>query len=283
MKFLASVLALATLVASASAQCNINAVAGLQNNTCNGNRYVVSAPSECVDGGCGVIFDVHGFTMSTEQQNSGTQMRERGNQAGYIVVHPQASGLLLPSWSERDDRNVLQSVIDISETFNADKDRIHFGGFSQGGWMTWRMICNTMNLSPHPRDIIASFGPIAAGLGGEVPSCFSPNMVGGPTSIFHIHGRNDYAVFFREALRAAQDVESAQRTDSSFSKETLFEDDFQERIRQTGAGIIYESLWHTSTHCMVFPGGSGLYNCNGPFATGEEQLKFYQNNPRRTA
>lgn len=268
------VLAFAT---ATSAQCNINVAPGTTNQTCNGNRYVIAATDACVSGGCGLIFDVHGFTMNTESQNSGTQLRQLGTAAGYVVVHPQANGFLLPSWSSSDDINVFNSLLAIADAFNVNKARIHFGGFSQGGWMTWRMICNTQ-FTPRPRDVIASFGPIAAGLGNEAPNCFTAGNPGTPTAILHTHGRRDFAVPFSEAVRTMGFIEAAQGPDRT--EEVLHEEAFYTRTRFTGNGLLYETLFHDGAHCMVFPGGSGIYNCNGPFTTGQEILEFYQANPK---
>ena len=54
--------------------------------------YTLAVPEHCAlaGGGCGVIMDVHGFTMSADEQEICDDMRVRGNAAGFIVLQPSA-------------------------------------------------------------------------------------------------------------------------------------------------------------------------------------------------
>eukprot|EP00479_Gromia_sphaerica_P008209 TRINITY_DN3030_c0_g1_i1.p1 TRINITY_DN3030_c0_g1~~TRINITY_DN3030_c0_g1_i1.p1 ORF type:complete len:240 (+),score=65.00 TRINITY_DN3030_c0_g1_i1:233-952(+) len=223
-------------------------------------------------------FDVHGYSMSTENQNGETQLRQRGMAAGFIVVHPQGSGIFLPSWNAGDDATVFDMVLSMANAFNVDRNRIHFGGFSQGGWMTWRMVCNQA-LSPRPSDVIASFGPIAAGFGGSAASCYGAG--GGPqTSILLTHGRSDAIVSFNEALRAVADISLAQSIDPNASQQTLANTTFFDRVRYTGAGIHLETIFHTEGHYIISDGAtSTVYGRTGPIITGQDILEFYQAHP----
>jgi len=84
------------------AQCTFPRQAFPPNNpevySCEGIRYYVVAPTICVTTSCGLIFDAHGFTMTADGQNLGSNMRQLGYDAGYIVVNPEKpSRLWIPA------------------------------------------------------------------------------------------------------------------------------------------------------------------------------------------
>ena len=75
--------------------------------------YTLAVPEHCAlaGGGCGVIMDVHGFTMSAEEQEICDDMRVRGNAAGFIVLQPSApvnpnSSLGIPSPDQTGGRDI---------------------------------------------------------------------------------------------------------------------------------------------------------------------------------
>lgn len=82
--------------------------------------------------------------MNAESQNKNTAMRERGEENGYIVLQPSApSG----SWNvpgNLGDKAILGWVDEAftAPGWNIDKNRVHFMGFSQGSFMTSRMLCS---------------------------------------------------------------------------------------------------------------------------------------------
>ena len=53
--------------------------------------YTVSTTASCASsGGCGVVMDVHGFTMTAAEQEQSDNFQSLGNGAGYIVIQPTA-------------------------------------------------------------------------------------------------------------------------------------------------------------------------------------------------
>src|SRR4051812_48095803 len=74
--------------------CFSNVSAGTRNVTgCGaGITYTVTVPPKCLQFKCGLIFDVHGMTMSAASENGGTNMRALGTEEGYVVVQPTQSG-----------------------------------------------------------------------------------------------------------------------------------------------------------------------------------------------
>ena len=111
---------------------------------------------ECIDQACGLIFDVHrGLSNPDEQGARSNLARVAQENGGYIVVQP--GELSVPSaWNPDIHYDIafdfMQQAID---AFDVDRDRVHFTGFSQGGFMTWKFICDHA-------DIIASAAPISA-------------------------------------------------------------------------------------------------------------------------
>ena len=135
-----------------------NVSAGTRDYPCDGLRYRATIPASCLTAACGLIFDVHGFTMSAEMQEANTKLSARGPGRGFIVVQPSANPAPpLASWTPgSDDDKVFATVELFARVFHTDPKRLHFTGFSQGGAMTWRMLCRHA-------DAWASVAPAAEG------------------------------------------------------------------------------------------------------------------------
>ena len=97
--------------------------------------YTVSTPAGCAPaGGCGVVMDVHGFTMTAAQQEQSDNFQILGNSAGYIVIQPTA-----PEDSNgRHDwfplihhEQLLLFLRYAVASFKADRSRVHIMGYSQ--------------------------------------------------------------------------------------------------------------------------------------------------------
>src|SRR5215831_10103086 len=109
----------------------------------------VEVSAACAAGGCGIIFDVHGFTMTADELDTHTRMRLLAPPLGYIVVQPTAAGL----WGTGDNDDVIWDFANATAAvLHTDPDRLHFMGFSQGAILTFHMLC------AHA-DAIASIGP----------------------------------------------------------------------------------------------------------------------------
>jgi poly(3-hydroxybutyrate) depolymerase len=92
------------------------------------------------------------------------------------------------------DELVLGLMRRVMNVWHVDKKRIHFDGYSQGGWMTMRFI------SAHS-DLIASAAPIAAGSGVGTSCAFSASeRPARELPIFYTHGTTDGLVNFDTAV-----------------------------------------------------------------------------------
>ncbi len=146
---------------------------------CGGDiTYNVSVPESCTAYACGLIVDVHGWTMSGDIQEANTGIAAIGRDEGYIVVQPNAPGSP-PSWSAGHYPHVAAFVEDALDAWRVDRRRVHITGFSQGGAMTFWMRCNRP-------DLFASAAPTA--MSGT--SC--ANGVNMPT--LYIQGNDDIFV-----------------------------------------------------------------------------------------
>src|SRR5262249_24269689 len=113
----------------------------------------------CTKYACGLIFDVHGATMSGKQMRDNTHLQELAPPHGYLVVHPSAtSSNTGGTWNlTNDPPKVADFMTRMIQAFHVDATRVHVTGFSQGGAMTWWFLCNH-------NDLLASAGPVAGAL-----------------------------------------------------------------------------------------------------------------------
>lgn len=252
---------------------------------CNGITYDVEVPAACTAGGCGLVLDMHGFTMTAELEDKGTSMRALGQQHGYVVVQPTAPGLP-PSWDQFAHAPlVIAFVEDAMASFGIDPKRAHVMGFSQGGGMTWRLVCLRA-------DLFASAAPIG-GLGGCEFS--GANVPSEPVSILMVHGRADNVVSFNLIALPQRD---AALNYWGFDAGMVVEDDGAHkatRFTSPGPGPVTFELWEhdyqagnliLGGHC--FPGGTDVgpgvfqFGCaaQGTFVYGSLAMQFFLDHPK---
>jgi pimeloyl-ACP methyl ester carboxylesterase len=262
---------------AATFSCGPVKMAGHQSVTCGGVVFEVEASAACVAGGpdCGAIVDVHGFTMSADQEDQHTRMRSLAPPRGYVLVQPTAPGFPA-SWGEGEHDEVVWDFLVATVTvFDVDRDRVHVMGFSQGGMMTNRLIC------AHA-DALASVAPTAGARcfnQGDAPAVEIP--------ILYTHGTNDHIVPFSdaEAYRAGAlaawpfgaptvfdtgaGYTATRWTTSSGTDFELWEHDFE-------AGLFIDG------HCLPGPASSATYRCQdeGQFDHSMEVLRFFDAHPR---
>ncbi len=258
--------------------------------TCDGIVYDVSVPDACATSACGLVFDVHGFSMNAAMEEANTHLAALGKQYGYIVVQPNAPGNKPPlsSWTPTtDDAKVFAFMQLAIKVWHPDDRRIHFTGFSQGGAMTWRFICDHA-------DVLASAAP-GAGSGCAFSGAEMPSR---EIDILDLHGTKDALIDFdtvavpqRDAVIAAWNMDAGTKIagDATFT-----------RTRYTSpSGTVLEFLQHdyAAGPCLVtidghcFPGSDdpgGLqgqacsFKCLPPnaFTWGEEVMQFFIAHPR---
>ncbi len=175
---------------------------------CEGLEFNLSIPAACLTEACGLIIDVHGMSMSGQMEDNNTNLAELGRQDGYLVVNPNATpNPPAAAWSSSgaDDAKVLSFVEQLLSVFHVDTKRVHITGYSQGGAMSWRFLCD------HP-DLIASAAPAAFGLSAGTNECFSNGVPPSrPVPILYMHGTRDALINFSNAEEARDAVVSSQQ------------------------------------------------------------------------
>jgi poly(3-hydroxybutyrate) depolymerase len=259
---------------------------------CDGGiTYDLEVPAACALGGCGLVVDLHGYTMDADAEDENTGMRALGQQHGYVIVQPTApvDALLQPSWSQPAHApRVHAFVLDAIAALAIDPQRVHAMGFSQGGGMTQRLVCDHA-------DVYASASPIAAIAGCAYSGSDEPAV---EVDLLFVHGRRDGIVPFaaqavpqRDAVLAAWD----------FGPPATLEESASHRARRwlTSSGTVLEHWEHdyeasglafgipVAGHCV--PGGDDIggfpagYSCEGSqaFSYGELAMAFFLAHPRR--
>lgn len=217
--------------------CITDVSAGEHEFMCDGYKFDVSVPEQCLTQACGLIADVHGLGGTAEMADNNTLMRERGREHGYIVIQPNANpGPPTGGWYPDDYDAVWSFYERTARVFNVDPRKWHFMGFSQGGRMTWNMLC------AHA-DKLASVVPAAYGMdpkdpcsakGGQVPVAEIP--------VFYMHGTRDAVRPFSEGIEQRDNLiaDWAMHEDG-----IVAQDDAQIRTRYTNAnGTIFEFWQH---------------------------------------
>ncbi len=268
--------------------------------------YRRQIPAACTTGGCGVVFDIHGLTMNAAGMEKSTGLRIIGSALNYVVVQPTApSSLIGPSWTPiTDDARVWAFAQQLFSALAINPKRIHFTGFSQGGAMTWRMVC------AHA-DVLASAAPIAAADGKTLTGSSPPYKLDCPfdttatpsrqVPILQMHATADGLVPFAKG-QAQRDAALAAW---ALSSPTVVSSDPKHiHTRYTNAsGTVYEFLQHDYVtppplvpivlggHCI--PGGNDLaanaaigqtmfFSCAPPnaFVWGQRVMQFFVAHPK---
>jgi len=240
---------------------------------CDGIKYDLETPPICTGGGCGVVLDVHGLTMTADQEDKSTKLRVLGSGHGFVVVQPTAPrGLIGPSWTPvTDDAKVWAALGAVRAALKVDPERVHVTGFSQGGAMTLRLLC------AHG-DEIASAAPVAAADGRSLDGNVPP---------FRLDQRDAILAWLGTV------TDSVVASDASFTRT---------RYASAAKGVVFEYVQHgyvvtppilpvaIGGHCL--PGGDDLrgqvsgesmfFSCAPPngFVWGEILMDFFIAHPR---
>jgi poly(3-hydroxybutyrate) depolymerase len=272
---------------------------GDQRVNCLGLTFDVSVPEACATEQCGLVVDVHGLTMSGRMEDNNTDMRQLGREHGYVVIQPNAPGTAPATvWSTSHDDAVFEFMMRVVEGLGLDERRIHFTGFSQGGFMTWRFICDHA-------DVLASAAPGAAGIGCGAEACAFEGaaMPSEEIPILFLAGRRDDNYIRFACTSAQRDAVIAawgMAVDAAVAGDEMY--DWTRYVN--ARGVVFETIEHDYVssaepptplvprllgHC--FPGSDDPgdepgqlfpFGCDPPNAVhwGEAAMDFFIAHPR---
>lgn len=293
--------------------CAANPGAGHQTITCSdGVVFDVEVSPDCARGlwpktrkGCGLILDVHGWSMDGPMEDRHTRLRELAVPRGFIVVQPTAPGDP-PSWATDKptgrefafDETVWRFTEATMQRFAVDSDRVHMTGFSQGGMMTFRF------LFAHA-DAFASVAPIAGPDGFLYPTnAFASIETTGwappiKIPILYTHGTKDRMLSFEKIVPALK--EEILRAYGLGLPETIHDEPTYRAARwRDDAGRTMFELWdhdfaqgniYIAGHCVSgpFKDGDGAFRQSDiPFRCldavqydlGAELVRFFEEHPK---
>jgi polyhydroxybutyrate depolymerase len=176
-----------------AAGCITDVTPGDHTFTCGGLQTDARIPPACEAPGCGLILELHGDTGTGLLMDGHTKLRDLAAQHGYILVAPTGppfGGQPGSTWHQSNDATLVDIVTQFASVFRTNGKKVHVIGFSRGGFVTWRMICNHS-------DLFASAAPGGAGFGdnfGET-TCFQNGAhPARAIPILFLMGRTDMAV-----------------------------------------------------------------------------------------
>jgi pimeloyl-ACP methyl ester carboxylesterase len=263
--------------------------------TCGGLQVDARIPAQCQAPGCGLILVLHGDTGTGLLMDAHVKMRDLGQQNGYVVIAP--SGPPWPggpgsTWNSSNDATLVSMVTQFRDVFRVDPKKIHVTGFSRGGFMTWRLLCDHA-------DLFASAAPAGAGFGGGFgeTTCFQQNRAPSrKIPITFLMGRTDVSVGYSNMVG----IRDAAITNYAVTGPTVLASDanYTHNRWTNSSGFVIETWDHAyenyptsdfasaKGHCIV---GSTTdptapqyaIPCQPPnaFVWGEEVMKFFMANP----
>jgi polyhydroxybutyrate depolymerase len=276
--------------------CVTDLTAGHRVVSCQGITHNLTVPASCLTQTCGLIFDVHGGTMSGDMEDKNTQLAEIAPSQGFIVVQPNANNGL---WDATTDDPLVYSFLEnVRDAFHVDTHHIHMTGISQGGYMSWRFAC------AHT-DLFGSVAPAAAAgqanISVETGCTFTGTDVPtGELDILYMHGTQDGLVNFPNAITLRDAVIAFYKMDAG----TVIATDgtFTRTRYTTASGRVFEFIQHNyitpsmfagiaiKGHCfpgspdqsVTLPNQLMSFGCDPPdsFTWGQEVLKFFLAHPK---
>jgi len=259
--------------------------------SCGGLQVDARIPAACQAPGCGLILVLHGDTGTGLLMDGHVELRDLGQQHGYVVVAPTGPpfGGSFPgsTWRQANDATLVQIVRDFASVFRVDPKNVHVTGFSRGAFVTWRLLCDHS-------DLFASAAPAGAGNGGgfgEV-TCFSAGRAPArKLPILFLLGRTDTSVGYA-SMTQIRDAAIADYAATGPTNQMMNAD--YRHDRWTGTGIIetFDHAYETvadgpfasaNGHCI--PGSTTdpyapqyAIPCELPnaFVWGEEVMRFFR-------
>ncbi len=144
-----------------------------------------------------LVLNLHGYTLTGQQQENYFQLVPWAESAGFLYAYP--TGMLdffsQPFWNATDaccdlfgngvdDSTYLIDLVDeIRDRLSVDPWRVHFVGWSNGGFMSYRMACDHA-------DTVASLMSLAGATFLDPTDC----QPVAPVHVLQVHGTSDSTI-----------------------------------------------------------------------------------------
>ncbi len=276
--------------------CVQETASGDRTYMCEGLRVDATIPPSCQVSGCGLILELHGDTGTGLLMDGHTNLRALGREAGYIVIAPTGpaygGGQPGSTWSRQEDAKLIAITKLFAAVFHVNAKKIHVTGFSRGGFVTWRLLCDAS-------DLFASAAPAAAGNGNGETTCFNGTRFPARNlDVLFLMGRTDQPVPY-STMRSIRDAAITRY--GGGAQATVASDSLYAHYRwTTSSGAVVETFDHAYETLASGPFGSSLGHCfpgstsdplaaqyavpcAGPnaFVWGAEVMKFFKAHPKK--
>jgi polyhydroxybutyrate depolymerase len=235
--------------------------------------YSVHIPTGHVgDGRAPLVFNFHGGMGNPTQQRHDSNLDEVSDREGFVVVYPAGTGMFprrgltfnagvccgYAKNNNIDDVGFAEAVLaDVARFVKFDPARVYATGFSNGGFLCYRIACERPKL----------FRAIA--VVSAVQGISLENPAGGePVPLLHMHGLQDQNVSFRggvgaNAMEKVARASVPETIDFWLVRNGCSRDDFQEtrkgaavcrryRPREGGKPVVF---WTVEDGGHTWPGG----------------------------
>lgn len=138
-----------------------------------------------------LLLALHGYTQTGQGMMQFSGLNQIADTAGFIVVYPNGVGnawnVGFAGGSTADDVGFLNALIDTLNVFyNIDLKRTYAAGFSNGGFMSYRLACESAN----------RMAAIASVAGTMTENAFTTCTPQRAVPVLHIHGTNDIVIAY---------------------------------------------------------------------------------------
>jgi len=154
--------------------------------------WIVYLPDDYVQGqSLPLLLALHGYTQNGQSMMQFSNFNSVADAGNFVVVYPDGVD---NSWnvgfaggSTADDVGFLSALIDtLFHYYNVDLNKVYSTGFSNGGFMSYRLACEAGNR-------IAAIAPVSGTMtDGAYNGCMPYRQV----PVMHIHGTSDFVVSY---------------------------------------------------------------------------------------
>ena len=135
-----------------------------------------------------LVFNLHGYTSNAAQQELYAQMNGVADQGSFLVCYPNG---INNAWNvgfgglETDDVGFINALLDtLMVYYQVDPGRVYSCGMSNGGFMSYKLACESAD----------RFAAVASVTGSMVPAEAAACAPSRPVPVLEIHGTADLVV-----------------------------------------------------------------------------------------